>query len=216
MTIEQLRAELAQARTVASAKVAEAVETTRIRAELNLLTNEPLQRAQAIMQVRVANLDKLNELNSACEAIVTSMPIHSTKTRENRKWSPSAIYGYGSELGKLVSLLSGIQYSASAHREQMLAYTGLPEALIEATLESFGSEPYYNKNYCTIVEGKPMDVASFVDNIQLVASALGIVLDISKFNQSTVDNQYRLATIRAEKLALEDAKALNTTSLQLD
>ena len=214
--LDNLKAQLAEARKASSKAVADNIAITRMKAELALLSNPSLQRAKAQMTVKAETLGKLNSLAVACESIVTSMPIHNAKTRENRKWSPSAVYGYGSEIGKLVSILSGIQYSATAHREQMLAYTGLTEALIEETLDSFGSEPYYNKNYMTIVEGKPMHISAFQENIQLVAEILGVTIDTSKVSATTVEANYNRALARANTLASEDQETLKLSGIKLD
>ena len=214
--LAKLRAQLKETTSSSLAKVAEAIETTRIKAQIAQLNDTKLIRAKASLAIRTDNLNKLTSLNATCTEIVASMPITSAKTRESRKWSPSAIYGYGPEIGRLVSILTGIQYSATAHKEQMLALTGLPEALIEATLDAYGSEPYYNRNYMTVVEGRPMELARFIENINLVAEVLDITIDTSKLTQAVVDVRYTSALLRAEKQATEDAQTLAMPSLKLD
>lgn len=215
MTIEQLRAQVETARAASIAKVAEQVETVKLQAQLNLYTNESLQQAQAVASVREANANKLNLISKSCEAIVASMPVYDKKTRENKKWRPSGLYGFGSEVGKLVSLLSGIQYSTAVHKEQMLALTTLTESEIEATLEAVGSLPYYSKNYMTVVDGVQMDVAAASELLTLVANKLDITIDTSKLTVANYNVQHTSAITRAKAQLDADMKALSIDTVEV-
>lgn len=208
MTKLEIQAKLEVARAAAKAAVSDKIEIARMSAELALLTSDGYNTARAVASIRESNAAKLAELNTACETIVSSMPIYNSKTRDNRKWSPSGLYGFGSEVGKLVSLLSGIQYSAAEHKAQMLAYTGLTESAIEAALEAVGGLPYYSNNYCTVVEGTPMDVTAAKQSLELLALDLGLTLDTSKLTESNATYQRAIALAKAEKTAAEIASAL--------
>ena len=114
----------------AQAKIQEAIQTAKDKAEerkLNAIISGGVDRVMATMAVREATSEELKNLELSCEQIVKDLPITSRTTRETRKWNPSRVYGYGNQIGALVGLLSGIQYSASQHRLQMLATTGLNE-----------------------------------------------------------------------------------------
>jgi hypothetical protein len=208
MTVEQLRAQVEQARVASIARVKDVVETVKLQAQLNLYTNDALQLAQAKADIRQANASKLELFSKSCEEIVASMPVYDKKTRENKKWRPSGVYGFGSEVGKVVSLLSGIQYSASVHKEQMLALVNLTESDIETTLEAIGSLPYYSKNYMTVVEGMPMNVDAALEQVTLVANKLGITVDTSKLTQANYTTQHTTSYARAKAQLDADMKSL--------
>jgi len=188
----------------------------RLSAKVEAVLNNPIiQEGMIVTGMLERTIDKLKETDALCSGIVEAMPIYSTRTRETRKWSPSPQFGLSTEISAIIRLLTGIQYSAADHKNQMLAVTGLSEPLIEATLDSLGSLPYYNRNYAVIVDGKSMDTVKFAVNIQLVALALGVTVDTSFLTDKLAAKRISDALLTAEKnkLAAEVQIAIGATTI---
>lgn len=185
----------------AQAKIQEAIQTAKDKAEerkLNAIISGGVDRVMASMAVREATSEELKNLELSCEQIVKDLPITSRTTRETRKWNPSRVYGYGNQIGALVGLLSGIQYSASQHRLQMLATTGLNEQIIEDTLVAFGSPAYFSDKYETIIEAKPYDYNAIRSCIEVLEHKLDLNIDMSQLTEANIDKQFEAAQLRAE------------------
>ena len=185
----------------AQAKIQEAIQTAKDKAEerkLNAIISGGVDRVMAIMAVREATSEELKNLELSCEQIVKDLPITSRTTRETRKWNPSRVYGYGNQVGALVGLLSGIQYSASQHRLQMLATTGLNEQIIEDTLVAFGSPAYFSPKYETIIEAKPYDYNAIRSCIEVLEHKLDLNIDMSQLTEANIAKQFEAAQLRAE------------------
>ena len=185
----------------AQAKIQEAIQTAKDKAEerkLNAIISGGVDRVMATMAVREATSEELKNLELSCEQIVKDLPITSRTTRETRKWNPSRVYGYGNQIGALVGLLSGIQYSASQHRLQMLATTGLNEQIIEDTLVAFGSPAYFSYKYETIIEAKPYDYNAIRSCIEVLEHKLDLNIDMSQLTEANIAKQFEAAQLRAE------------------
>ena len=185
----------------AQAKIQEAIQTAKDKAEerkLNAIISGGVDRVMATMAVREATSEELKNLELSCEQIVKELPITSRTTRETRKWNPSRVYGYGNQVGALVGLLSGIQYSASQHRLQMLATTGLNEQIIEDTLVAFGSPAYFSPKYETIIEAKPYDYNAIRSCIEVLEHKLNLNIDMSQLTEANIAKQFEAAQLRAE------------------
>ncbi len=185
----------------AQAKIQEAIQTAKDKAEerkLNAIISGGVDRVMATMAVREATSEELKNLELSCEQIVKDLPITSRTTRETRKWNPSRVYGYGNQIGALVGLLSGIQYSASQHRLQMLATTGLNEQIIEDTLAAFGSPAYFSSKYETIIEAKPYDYNAIRSCIEVLEHKLDLNIDMSQLTEANIAKQFEAAQLRAE------------------
>ena len=185
----------------AQAKIQEAIQTAKDKAEerkLNAIISGGVDRVMATMAVREATSEELKNLELSCEQIVKDLPITSRTTRETRKWNPSRVYGYGNQIGALVGLLSGIQYSASQHRLQMLATTGLNEQIIEDTLVAFGSPAYFSAKYETIIEAKPYDYDTIRSCIEVLEHKLDLNIDMSQLTEANIAKQFEAAQLRAE------------------
>ena len=185
----------------AQAKIQEAIQTAKDKAEerkLNAIISGGVDRVMASMAVREATSEELKNLELSCEQIVKDLPITSRTTRETRKWNPSRVYGYGNQIGALVGLLSGIQYSASQHRLQMLATTGLNEQIIEDTLVAFGSPAYFSAKYETIIEAKPYDYNAIRSCIEVLEHKLDLNIDMSQLTEANIAKQFEAAQLRAE------------------
>ena len=185
----------------AQAKIQEAIQTAKDKAEerkLNAILSGGVDRVMATMAVREATSEELKNLELSCEQIVKDLPITSRTTRETRKWNPSRVYGYGNQIGALVGLLSGIQYSASQHRLQMLATTGLNEQIIEDTLVAFCSPAYFSSKYETIIETKPYDYNAIRNCIEVLEHKLDLNIDMSQLTEANIAKQFEAAQLRAE------------------
>ena len=210
MTIEQLQAQKEQMLEANAKIVSEGLAVARLTAQIKMLDNPNLVKARVKAMLRQEVTDKLTSLNNQCEALIASMPIYSSRTKQERKWNPSKQYGLGNQVALLTGLLSGIQYSASEHKVQLLALTGLNEDVIESTLEAFGSPAYYSNNYGIVIDESPFDIDAIRDNVILLEQALNITLDDSKLTPSFMRAKFITARSLAEKTA---ASAATTVSL---
>lgn len=218
MTLEELRAQATKAAEEAKAKVAENLERIKLTTIINSANNTALVDAKVKVLLIEETTIKLKELDFACEHIVASMPILSSKTRENRKWNPSKQYGMGNHIALLTGLLSGIQYSANDHKQQMLAVTGLSEDVIEQTLEAFGSTAYYSVNYSEIVPEVPYNLPKLLDLIAIIEDTLAVVIDKTLLTEKGLSSRFSLALARAEKAEAEDelTEAVNHQTIKVD
>ena len=147
---EELKAKLASINEAAIAAVKENLEIIDLTkqvaiAEVKLARQSDPKFIQAKTQASIAQetADAIQTIESKCQVIIESMPIFSKKTRENRKWNPSNYYGLGSHIGGIYRILTGILYSTTDHKVQLLAETGLYEDLVESTILAFGNTAYY-------------------------------------------------------------------------
>jgi len=200
-TLQQLQEQARQ-------QVQEKLEEAKIRAQKALLSNDKLLDAQVKLALLAETTNKLTELDNQCEALVESMPVYSSVTREQRKWNPSRVYGYGNHIALLTGLLTGIQYSIKEHREQLLALTGLTEDLVEQTLEAFGRQAYYSKVQHEVVQAQPYNLEALLSWLSVIEVTLGIVLDKTKLTETNMDIQFRIAENKAIQQQAEAEEAL--------
>jgi hypothetical protein len=202
MTSAEKRAKRLEERRLARAEKTEAKR-------LALLDNDSYVDDLLADEIKEETNQKLTSLIENMEDIVASMPVYDSRTRENRKFKAMGEYGLGTEFSKITGLLSGIQYSAKAHKDQMLAETGLSEVLIESTLDALGRRSYYSQNNATIVTAVPANVGRLKTLINRVADKLGVELDDSYLNQASFDTLEERALLKAQKQEAEDQVALN-------
>lgn len=194
MTLEQLKQE-------AQAKLQTSIQAAKEAAEMNkykAIISGGVDRIMAQAAVREETSEKLKSIELLCSTIVSELPIQNRATRETRKWNPSRVYGYGNQVGALVGILSGIQYSANEHKLQMLAQTGLNEQIIEDTLNAFGAPAYFSEKYDVIVDERPFDINSVCNCLEILEFKLDLTLDKSLVTEATLSKQFELARIKAE------------------
>lgn len=194
MTLEQLKQE-------AQAKLQTSIQAAKEAAEMNkykAIISGGVDRIMAQAAVREETSEKLKSIELLCSTIVSELPIQNRATRETRKWNPSRVYGYGNQVGALVGILSGIQYSANEHKLQMLAQTGLNEQIIEDTLNAFGAPAYFSEKYDVIVDERPFDINSICNCLEILEFKLDLTLDKSLVTEATLSKQFELARIKAE------------------
>lgn len=201
--MKKLEAQAAAAKKAATQKMKDIKKVAQLKTAIELNSNENFLVARVQAEVKRDTSAKLANLNTACETIVTEMPIYNSKTREDRKWKPSRQYGLGNQIAALTGLLSGMQYAAMDHKAQMLALTGLDDDIIEETMEAFGSPAYYSRNYDLVVEEVPYNLEAIHSNIALVENALGVTIDKSKLTRAVLDNRFAKAQALAERNAAE-------------
>lgn len=194
MTLEQLKQE-------AQAKLQTSIQAAKEAAEMNkykAIISGGVDRIMAQAAVREETSEKLKSIELLCSTIVSELPIQNRATRETRKWNPSRVYGYGNQIGALVGILSGIQYSANEHKIQMLAQTGLNEQIIEDTLNAFGAPAYFSEKYDVIVDERPFDINSICNCLEILEFKLDLTLDKSLVTEAALSKQFELARIKAE------------------
>lgn len=192
--LEQLKIQAKASLEAAIAKAKEEAEERRY----NAIISGGVDRVMAIAAVKEATSEELKAIEMACSMIVKDLPLTNKATREIRKWNPSRVYGYGNQIGALVGILSGIQYSAAEHRLQMLATTGLNEQIIEDTLNAFGSPSYFSAKYETIVPEKPYCINSIKNSLEVLEIKLNINLDKDTITEELLSKQFESARLRAE------------------
>ena len=192
--LEQLKIQAKASLEAAITKVKEEAEERRY----NAIISGGVDRVMAISAVKEATSEELKAVEMACSMIVKDLPLTNKATREIRKWNPSRVYGYGNQIGALVGILSGIQYSAAEHRLQMLATTGLNEQIIEDTLNAFGSPSYFSAKYETIVPEKPYCINSIKNSLEVLEIKLNINLDKDAITEELLSKQFESARLRAE------------------
>lgn len=212
MTIEQLREQSQKVSEMAIARAKEAAERRHLTASIQRLSNPAVVEALGQQYAVTSVIDRLSDIEAQCESVVNSMPIYSARTRENRKWRPSALFGVGSSVMRVYRILTGIQYSVQEHKVQMLALTGLDEALIERTLNAFGQQAYYSRNYATVVEETEYNVEELLKCLSLIEVALNVELDKSAVNEANFAHMFKSAKLSAEKKMLD---ALNQAEADL-
>ena len=192
--LEQLKIQAKASLEAAITKAKEEAEERRY----NAIISGGVDRVMAISAVKEATSEELKAVEMACSMIVKDLPLTNKATREIRKWNPSRVYGYGNQIGALVGILSGIQYSAAEHRLQMLATTGLNEQIIEDTLNAFGSPAYFSAKYETIVPEKPYCINSIKNSLEVLEIKLNINLDKDVITEELLSKQFESARLRAE------------------
>lgn len=208
---EELKAKLANINEAAVAAVKENLEIIELTkqvavAEVKLARQSDPKFIQAKTQASIAQetADAIQAIESKCQAIIESMPIFSKKTRENRKWNPSNYYGLGSHIGGIYRILTGILYSTTDHKVQLLASTGLYEDLVESTINAFGNTAYYSETHKVIVPAIPYNIDTLVANLTLIADILNINPDMQAVTEANLSKMFQSALAKAEADQTQD------------
>ena len=208
---EELKAKLANINEAAIAAVKANLEIIDLTkqvaiAEVKLARQSDPKFIQAKTNASIAQetADAIQAIESKCQAIIESMPIFSKKTRENRKWNPSNYYGLGSHIGGIYRILTGILYSTTDHKVQLLASTGLYEDLVESTILAFGNTAYYSETHKVIVPAVPYNVDILVSNLTLIADILNINPDMQAVTEANLAKIFQSALTKAEADQTQD------------
>ena len=208
---EELKAKLANINEAAIAAVKANLEIIDLTkqvaiAEVKLARQSDPKFIQAKTNASIAQetADAIQAIESKCQAIIESMPIFSKKTRENRKWNPSNYYGLGSHIGGIYRILTGILYSTTDHKVQLLASTGLYEDLVESTINAFGNTAYYSETHKVIVPAIPYNIDTLVANLTLIADILNINPDMQAVTEANLAKIFQSALTKAEADQTQD------------
>ena len=208
---EELKAKLAQVNAAAVAAVKENLEIIELTkqvavAEVKLARQSDPKFILAKTQASIAQetADAIQAIESKCQVIIESMPIFSKKTRENRKWNPSNYYGLGSHIGGIYRILTGILYSTTDHKVQLLASTGLYEDLVESTINAFGNTAYYSETHKVIVPAIPYNIDTLIANLTLIADILNINPDMQAVTEANLSKMFQSALAKAEADQTQD------------
>lgn len=216
MTLQEKQALLAEKSKAAVEQFRERAEIALIDTKINMLSNEAYMVSRVKLEIQQNTMTKLKELETQCEMIVNDMPIYSAKIKESRKWNPSRQYGMGPQMDILTGLLTGIQYSAAQHKEQMLAITGLSDVLVENTLAALGNTAYYSRNYGVIVDEIPYNIDDLRECLDILQDTLNIKLDLNRVTNKVLSHRFEVARLRAERELAEDVKTQELSGLSLD
>jgi len=187
MTVDELRVELEARKVAKQAEIATVIEMAKVKHEMTKL-DSPIYNRRELSKQDSTTLDIISE------------QIAEHYARDDRKMSLT--FGYGIIPNKIISLLKAIQFSKATEREEFLMMTGLDEQIIEDTLDAFGNTSFFSKTAIEVVPAIPMSVTRVKELLQLVAIDMKLVseLDLSKFNSSNVEYQYKRAQLRADEM----------------
>lgn len=212
MNIEELKAQLKAVQEQNATKIKEAAEVATLKAQLALETSPTLLAAKAQLAFTGEQTAKLERLVKECEAIISSIPVHNPKTRDNRKWNATHRYTFGSQVDLMYQLASGITYSCQEHKQLLLAHTGLNPELLDQLLKAFGTPTYYSRNNHAVVEAKPYNVDAVKSVIQVMQSELGVTVDTSALTEENFEYEF----LRAENNATEALRQANEAIAEAD
>jgi hypothetical protein len=215
LNLEELKAKVAKLTAANLVKIKETAEMAKLEAIIKLESSESLLNAKARLMVSGEATKQLETLIAECSAIIVSMPVHNTKTRENRKWNGSHRYGFGNQVDALFELATGIMYSCQEHKELLLSHTRLNMELLTQMVEAFGNPSYYSRNNNVVVEAKAADVVELNTIIQVLQSELGLTIDTSKLTANNFELESVKAEIKAAKENEDAQEAIEEADLEL-
>lgn len=186
------------------AETQQKAEMAALQAQMRVLESDAYQNAKVQQAINESKQTLLVQRIDECKAIVSTIPVHDKKTRQDKKWAGRPTYGMGKDLELLHELCSGVLYAVNEHKQLMLDTTGLNPNTVEQFLESLGNTAYYSTTYSTIVEEVPYNVSTARASVMLLGEQLGVVLDATALTESNTASRFEKARIRAEKAQLED------------
>jgi len=192
-TIKELKAQLVKRKAAKKTEMAAKVELIKVTKEIAKL-DSPLYEKRELARQDNVTLDAIVETISEQYAA------------DDRKMS--LVFGYGIIPSKILAIMKSIQFSKHDEKEDLLLMTGLDEQIIEDTLTAFGNTAYFSKAAIEVVPEMPMDISTVKDLLTTVAIDMKLVsnLDMSAFNLSNVEYQYKRAQHKADEM-LENTKA---------
>lgn len=215
-TIEQLKAEITAKTAALVTQTKEKAEMASLQAQMRVLESPAYQEAKVTQAINESKQTLLVQHIDECKAIVSTIPVHDKKTRQDKKWAGRPTYGMGKDLELLHELCSGLLYAVNEHKQLMLSTTGLNPNTIEQFLNSLGNTAYYSTTYSTVIEEVPYDVDTARASLMLLGEQLGVVLDASTLTEANMSARFEKARIRAEKDKLEDELLDSTAHFTMD
>lgn len=208
MNIEQLKAEVEAIKAANKSKLQAKVQEAMLRAQIALETNEDVLNSKALLAVRNEQTQKLQNLVNECQGIISSVAIFNPKSNENRIWLGKYRSLFGNQINLMYQLVSGILYSCQEHKELLLAHTGLNLELVEQTVNAFGTPSYYSRNYNTVIDSEPYDLAKVKATVDILQSELGVTVDTSELTEKNFQKEFLRAENNAQKAYQEAQEAI--------
>jgi hypothetical protein len=199
MNIQELEAKVAELKQANTAKLQEKITVARLHAQIELEGSEEVLNAKAQHALRNQQTERLREVVSVCEGIITQVPVPKAKGSDMRVWMGKQRYGFNSQITLMYELVSGILYSCQEHKELMLAHTGLNMELVEQTMAAFGTPAYYDRNTNMIVDETPYNVSQVKSMLGILQSELGVVIDTTPVTENAFVTQFERARLQAKR-----------------
>ena len=213
-SLEDLKEQVRLAQEASQAAIQEATQRRLLEAQLRVLTNPNLQAAKSVLGARDAVTKHLQSVITACEVIVRDNPVVAKSTGQLRGFGGNFAYQWGDQISLVAKIVTGIKFSVSEHKSQMLALTGLSESLVDVLADAFGSLPYFSEDRNEILPEVPPNLDNLQALLPVVEEAFGVSLDVSKVTFDAYNVALTNATNRAEKLANAKAAKLLIESAQ--
>lgn len=195
--IEQLKAELDAKIKLVAEQAREKATIAKLTAQLGVLDSPVYQDALVSQSRQQAAIDRLSDLVSTAEAVVSAMPIIDPVKKQEKRWNGRPLYGHGIELNNLYQLLTGIMYSTRQHKAVMLEQTGLTEALVESTVNAFGQPSYFSIRNNKVIPAIPYDIEALQRLLPLVCATLDIEIPMSYITKQAFEERFNVAAERA-------------------
>ena len=203
-SIQEMKAAIEAKTAALIAQTKEKAEMAALTAQMKVLDSEAYQQAKVTQAINEAKQTMLTDKIEECKGIISTIPVHDKKTRQDKKWAGRPTYGLGKDIELLHELCSGVLYAVNEHKSLMLANTGLNPNTVEQFLTSLGNASYYSTAYSTIIEEVPYNIEALNQSVMLLGEQLGVVFDATMLTEASMADRFKKAAIKAEKEKLED------------
>lgn len=202
LTIEQLRAQVAEKTQAAMAKAKEQAEYRVLTARLGLVESDAFQNALSREAEQTAKYKTLTDHIAAAKEVIVSAPVHDPRTRQDKEWNGRPTYGLGKDVQLLHELCSGMLYSVDQHKTVMQELTGLNMDTVEQFLTALGNTAYYSGPYNVVIDEVPYNLEAIKSTAMLLGEQLGLVIDTSAITEQSMNKRFTSARLQAEKQKL--------------
>ncbi len=185
--IQKMKAQLKKRQADKKSEMAKTIELIQVSKEIAKL-DSPMYNKRELAKKDSLTLDVITD------------QIAEQYAADDRKMS--LVFGYGILPSKILAVMKSIQFSKHEEKEELLMMTGLDEQIIEDTLTAFGNTAYFSKANIEVVPEQPMNISAVKELLETVAIDMKLVseLDLSAFNQTNVDYQYKRAQLKADEM----------------
>ena len=208
MNITKLKAQVKAAQKANAKKISDAAEVACLQATLKLESSKELFESKVKLAVISQHTKTLQDLVDQCSALVDSVPIINPKTRATRVWAGKRRFTFGTQINLINQLASGILFSCAEHKQLLLAHTGLDAELIEQLVEAFGSPAYYSRNYNSLVEAVPYDIAAVNSTVAVMQSMLCVTVDTAQLTVANFSMEFGKGEISAHENKMKADEAI--------
>lgn len=224
MNLEQLKAKLEQARTEAETFKKTRIEEIRLKSQIDILTNNVIQEAKAVMESKQEVIDELTVRIEAARQNVLDMNIYSNATKRQIEYNTYGIQGHGKLFELITGMVSGMIYTREDARTEIIATLGISYSLAQSLIDSFVVRPRYDIIQDSIDLGTKGDMATFLSLMPLLATEMNLpaITFTNIPTQELFDTIYERAMLKAEsdhqeRIAAEQQWEENSNrALQID